>query len=135
MEIKVCAGCKQEKPVDQFYRKYNNRPRSKCISCFGSHYQRYKTTMRNCNLSRTYKIDLNTYKQMAEGQGNVCWICKEPETRKINGRVCALSVDHDHKTGKVRGLLCAKCNMGLARFKEDYNILLSAAGYLMAAEM
>jgi hypothetical protein len=56
------------------------------------------------SIKKTYGLTLKQYDQMFTTQGGVCAICGEPElTRR-------LAVDHDHKTGEVRGLLCSKCN-------------------------
>lgn len=58
-------------------------------------------------------------------QNNVCAICKTAGwTRK------GPQVDHDHETGRVRGILCSNCNQGLGRFKDDPSLLLSAVEYL-----
>lgn len=56
-----------------------------------------------------------------------CAICGGNDFERI-GRV--LSVDHDHKTGKVRGLLCLTCNSGLGIFKDDPVLLKKASSYL-----
>lgn len=66
---------------------------------------------------RNYKIYGLTEEEflvLLQKQNGVCAICGRPERRKIRGRVTRLSVDHCHKTGRVRGLLCAHCNSKLS---------------------
>jgi putative ubiquitin-RnfH superfamily antitoxin RatB of RatAB toxin-antitoxin module len=67
---------------------------------------------RRIHLRNTYGITDADYERMMESQGRVCAICRKPETRKDGrtGKFCHLAVDHSHKTGKLRQLLCAKCN-------------------------
>jgi Recombination endonuclease VII len=84
----------------------------------------------NSTLKRQYGISLDDYLLMIENQNNTCAICKKEETAKLKGIVKKLSVDHDHKTGKVRKLLCDSCNVLLARAKEDPEILSNAITYL-----
>lgn len=63
---------------------------------------------------------------MLQTQNNACAICsKDAKEFKI-----ALSVDHDHATDRVRGLLCYKCNLGLGYFKDNINNLDRAKSYL-----
>jgi hypothetical protein len=63
---------------------------------------------------------------MLSEQSGVCKICGEPcPTYKH-----ALAVDHNHTTGKVRGLLCNNCNNGLGRFRDNPQYLRAAADYL-----
>jgi hypothetical protein len=67
---------------------------------------------------------------MLREQGGLCAICREPERRRhANGRLWDLGVDHDHLTGKVRGLLCARCNTAIA-FLRDGALFESASKYL-----
>ena len=68
---------------------------------------------------------------MLVAQGNVCAICgnRESHTYK-SGKLKSLSVDHNHPTTKVRGLLCFNCNQGLGRFKDDIATLRRAIAYL-----
>lgn len=75
-------------------------------------------------LRRKYGIGLDSYERLLKIQDGRCAICGDTE----NGR--ALAVDHDHVTGKVRGLLCASCNNGLGRFRDDPGRLKAAARYL-----
>lgn len=63
-------------------------------------------------------------------QDNKCAICKSPETRTINSKIRNLSVDHCHKTGKVRGLLCCRCNISIGRFCDSEDLLRKASEYL-----
>lgn len=70
------------------------------------------------------------YTSMLDGQGGVCAICGKPETMAIRGKTVSLAVDHDHKTGKIRGLLCTPCNRGIGLLKDDPNILNKAISYL-----
>ncbi len=80
---------------------------------------------RKQNLKRSYNMTLEDYDNLFNNQNGVCLICKNPET---NGR--RLSVDHDHKTGKIRGLLCQKCNTLLGCANDSIDILLKSIEYL-----
>lgn len=82
-------------------------------------------------LKRYYGITLEQYEAMGEAQGWRCAICNEPETTKDkDGGPRRMPVDHNHKTGKVRALLCTQCNRGLGLFSESIEKLRSAAVYL-----
>lgn len=72
-----------------------------------------------------YGISVFEYEEMLFSQGGKCAICEREET---NGRL--LATDHDHSTGKVRGLLCRACNTGLGHFGDSIPRLLSALEYL-----
>jgi hypothetical protein len=67
---------------------------------------------------------------MFKQQNGRCAICLEKEIRILNGKIVKLAVDHDHKTGKVRELLCAACNAGIGMFKDSFDIAEKAAVYL-----
>jgi hypothetical protein len=84
-------------------------------------------------LMRRYGITGSDYEGMLEGQNGVCAICGRPETRRTKGgKVGRRAVDHDHVTGRVRGLLCHRCNAGIAYLSEDPERLRIAAVYLEA---
>jgi hypothetical protein len=82
------------------------------------------------SLRNNFNLSLEEYKRMWDSQGGLCAICNQPETHKRNGKTKNLAVDHDHQTGKIRGLLCFDCNTGIGKLKEDASILLSAIHYL-----
>ena len=65
---------------------------------------------KNQRLKRSFGIDLAAYERLLLEQHGVCAICERPERAMRNGKVLMLAVDHSHETGKVRGLLCGKCN-------------------------
>jgi hypothetical protein len=67
---------------------------------------------------------------MLAAQNGGCAICSRPETAVINGKVMELAVDHDHKTGKVRALLCSTCNTSLGGFQDSPALLQKAIEYL-----
>jgi hypothetical protein len=73
-----------------------------------------------------YGIDEETYDNLLQKQCGVCAICG----CKSNGRKKHFVVDHDHKTGKVRALLCTQCNAGLGNYYDKENLLRKAAEYL-----
>lgn len=83
-------------------------------------------------LRKRYGIGLDDYQRMLEAQGGVCAICGQPETRVDHRtkKVSRLAVDHDHKTGDVRGLLCHAHNNSLGHFGDDPVLLTSAIAYL-----
>lgn len=84
------------------------------------------------HLMREYGITVEQYNAMEVQQGGVCAICKQPETQERNGVEYRLAVDHCHKTGKVRGLLCFKCNSAMGSFEKRDVPLANVEKYLEA---
>lgn len=80
---------------------------------------------RESSLKRYYGITLEDYNKFLEMQGGICAICGKPETKSINGTLFTLSVDHDHKTGKVRGLLCKDCNLGVGKLGDNLDEIIT----------
>jgi hypothetical protein len=132
--LKTCSLCQKTKETTAFYtykaRSGSRLPQSRCIVCQRATAKtNYKATPYKWNreehLKRRYGITVAQYDEMLANQNNVCWICKRPPKKK------RLSVDHNHKTGKVRGLLCYSCNYRLLPgAHEDPDVLLRAADYL-----
>lgn len=84
----------------------------------------YKTYQRGYRLQKKYGVSLEQYRELVGRQKGRCKICKRrPRTKP-------LYVDHDHKTGKFRGLLCHTCNSGLGYFKDRKDWVQAAARYL-----
>lgn len=81
-------------------------------------------TARARHLKRKHGLTVAQYDKLLRDQKGVCWICKRPPKR------LRLAVDHDHRLGKVRGLLCWQCNTGLQRFADNPILLLNAVKYL-----
>ncbi len=81
-------------------------------------------------LQDSFGITLREYEDMLIAQKGCCAICNQRETAKRKGKDVALCVDHCHKTGGVRGLLCTACNQGLGQFKDNQVSLSSAISYL-----
>lgn len=73
----------------------------------------------------TYGLAPGDYERLYALQGERCYICQ-----RANGRSRKLSVDHDHKTGKVRGLLCRPCNSMLGHGRDNPTMFYRAAEYL-----
>jgi hypothetical protein len=81
-------------------------------------------------LKRKYGISLAEYEAMLTAQADACAICSKPETLEIHGSLVYLAVDHDHVTGKIRGLLCSRCNQGIGSLHDDPERLRRAIAYL-----
>jgi len=79
---------------------------------------------------RTYGITLDEYDELLAKQRGVCDCCKEAP-RNTNQKDKHLYVDHDHATGKVRGLLCHRCNIMLGNARENIETLENAVMYLL----
>jgi hypothetical protein len=78
---------------------------------------------RSYNLKKLHGIDLETYEIMFMEQAQVCAICGQEREENLH-------VDHDHKTGLIRGLLCTDCNKGLGMFQDNPDWLSAASKYL-----
>jgi hypothetical protein len=95
---------------------------------------RTHTQARNFGLVTRYGITQEDYMLMLEAQKGVCKICGNPprlKDHKVNkDNSTYLHVDHDHTTGRVRGLLCGRCNKGLGQFRDNPEFLAKAALYV-----
>lgn len=80
---------------------------------------------RKSHLKRTFGISPEDYDRLLAQQGGVCRICTRPPRQDIS-----LHVDHDHESGRIRGLLCFRCNNALGDFDDDPALLRAAATYL-----
>lgn len=91
---------------------------------------RYKSK----ELMKNYNLSLEDYNSMIWKQENKCQICKEPEVvvHHVSGRLKSLAVDHNHETGKVRGLLCQRCNRVLGKVRDSVELLDKMKDYLNA---
>lgn len=118
--MKQCTKCGEHKELSEFFKKEGSKD--------GLTYQCKKCTSdrhRQNWLLRSYGISEPDYKSLLESQGGVCKICgKECSTGRN------LAVDHCHKTGKVRGLLCKKCNVSIGAFGDDIEVMSKAIEYL-----
>lgn len=140
---KRCTRCKEIKPFEDFGRrgpKRSNAYESECKICKRKRSsEAYHTSpveqarIRNKNLKKNFGITLEEYTRMLDFQGGVCAICGKEETRidPRRGIVSSLAVDHDHKTGMIRGLLCYTCNMALGYLQEDPNLIQALLTYIL----
>jgi nitrate/TMAO reductase-like tetraheme cytochrome c subunit len=86
----------------------------------------YKLKNQKYHLKRDFGLSLDEHEQMRKNQNYQCAICGIPESEFDR----KLSVDHNHVTGKLRGLLCVNCNKGMGHFHDDIELLKKAISYL-----
>ena len=89
--------------------------------------QKFRKKQPGYNLEYYYNITIEEYNKMLNDQKCVCAICHNKETALApSGKPFRLAIDHDHSNGKVRGLLCFRCNTLLGRYEENINNLVKA---------
>lgn len=129
---KECKDCKAERErrglpypanprpikVDTGGRCHTHGVQAKRLSKAGAHERR---------VQKVYGLKPGEYGAIYLGQGQVCAIC-----RRATGATRKLSVDHDHKTGLVRGLLCSTCNKLLGHIRDDLETARRVVAYLLA---
>ena len=113
--LMVCTRCKLEKPeTSEFFPLHNKKKNgldSWCRSCRSDYRKETRIPKGITDITKALKAKVLTE----------CIIC---------GLEKAVVIDHDHKTGNVRGGLCSNCNLGLGHFKDDPDLLRFAALYL-----
>ena len=158
---KTCYRCKQNKPLEQFTKdKKNVDGRTyDCKSCRSIIYKKWMTDnpekvletrkknwkyrkdyyqrpeqklkYRKKFIESNYGINYEEYEKMVDSQRNLCYLCNQPEPQKRNKH---LAVDHNHKTGAIRKLLCSNCNRALGLLKEDIKLIDKLKQYLIEHE-
>lgn len=135
--MKKCPRCLQERDLTEFWKQNRAKDglQSACKHCMrkARTSDEYKDAYRKYISERIRKapgVLREDYDRLLAEQLGVCKICGEPPTGDSNQRRVHLCVDHDHVTDEVRGLLCDWCNTGLARFRDDPKLLLSAIRYI-----
>ncbi len=131
-EEKRCNCCKKIKKMLEFSKKCDTLDGyttycKKCKNKWNSNWRkRNPDIVKSMNLKHYNNIDLNSYNEMFVKQKGKCAICNKHQSEFKR----SLAVDHDHKTGKIRKLLCVKCNAGLGQFNDNVSLLNSAISYL-----
>lgn len=146
--MKQCSRCKVEKELDKFNKRRDSRDgyEGHCKECRSSKRvanPNFKESSRKANkkfdmkrkgkrwgyhLSKTYGLSEDDYYKMLDEQGHKCAICNlSVDKEEHYGKFV---VDHCHNTGKVRGLLCNKCNLMLGNARDDIRILDKGIKYL-----
>lgn len=110
-------------------RKNNPEKHLKWASDYRKRTGQLRNTMEVCRRLHTTP---EHYYEMLKRQDNKCAICKREEKRKsrTDGKICALAIDHCHKSGKIRALLCHSCNVAIGSFNDDIETIKSAIAYL-----
>lgn len=132
---KTCTRCGNTKDAGAFYESNTLKSgyRSECKDCSREVSKQYPKTseqIKDSHLKSDYGITIEDYNKLFVAQEGKCLICRRHQSdlkRKLN-------VDHDHATGKVRGLLCNNCNSGLGHFKDDQKVMLLAIEYLVKSK-
>ena len=154
MTVKVCTECGIEYPATLGFFPANRRLKcglmARCRQCNREYQRLYrdrpgkrklaqkrtrewceanpvkkKEMDRRANLRYKYDLSLVGYDYIWDQQGGVCKTCGNASD---DGR--RLAVDHDHKTGKVRGLLCRTCNLAVGFLKDDIDLVAKVLSYL-----
>lgn len=122
---KECYRLNKNKYIKQ-YKKHYKLNRHEILKKSKLYRELNPELRRNTALKTKFGITLAEYEEMFDKQNGVCAICLQQEVLK-NKR---LAVDHNHVTGKIRGLLCGKCNKGLGLFSDDFQLIMKAVNYL-----
>jgi hypothetical protein len=157
MKTKKCLKCLKELSVDDFHKDKSKKTglreqckscrckfksgniEKKCIACQESFIikNNYAKAQKYCSIDCQYvhiKYGVCQYKHedLLISSNYKCSICGKEETNidKRTNKTYTLSIDHCHKTNKVRGVLCSNCNTGLGSFKDNISNLNKAIEYL-----
>lgn len=129
--MKKCTKCKETKPTSRF-KKDKTRPdgaSSWCKRCHAKDVKKYQLKNKEKIIKykkkynvKQYGITIDDYNEMYQRQGGKCWICEK--------KFDTLCIDHCHDTGKIRKLICQKCNSGIGFLKDNAYLAAKAFIYL-----
>lgn len=129
--MKKCFDCHEEKPIAEFYKSSVGYISSKCRLCsIASAAQWNRDNRDHVNTrerGRKYGLTASDLAELIEAQDGLCAICNE--VLMVGGKLGS-HIDHDHVTGKTRGILCMKCNLLLGHAKDSPTVLRAAAKYI-----
>lgn len=136
MKADACSRCDVPLNENNWHPSAKKRRWLICKSCERIrqrvYYRDNPDKSHNKNRRNKYGLSYEAYQTLLENQNYVCAICGSKEFSKTKKN---LSVDHDHITNKVRGLLCSECNTGLGKFKDSPDLLDKAKEYLNASKL
>lgn len=124
--MKRCPECSEFKAIEEFCRNRSKKD-GRAVYCKPCHNARGKISKaknggnRHYHLMQRYQLSAEQVANMIAAQAGLCASCGERPAEQV---------DHDHKTGRVRGILCDGCNGGIALFDEDIELMERAAAYL-----
>jgi len=127
--LRKCRICKTDRDESFFYK---NDKTNRCKACEQSRKRKERKTRDHYNsdrkifLKKKYNITIEFYEELLNNQDGKCLICNGVGFIK-KGSLC---VDHCHISGKIRGLLCHSCNVGLGHYNDNINLLKNAIKYL-----
>ena len=144
LETRECRVCGQEKNLLADYYLSRKDPTLassysyECKECTIKRTVEYNknnsSSVRSQYLKRQYGLTFEEFDAMLSSQDNACAICGTREPSKNRGRTRRFHVDHCHKTGKVRGLLCKSCNIALGEIGDNIHTHKSMIQYLESHE-
>lgn len=142
MDTKKCATCGEVKPASEYYTVGRGVAtlRPHCKPCHKAKRQAAYEARGGVDASyeqlirREYGITLDDYNAQLRRQAHRCAVCRRPETArsKRTGELRRLSVDHDHVTGRLRGLLCHRCNILVWAMEDNHTTLHAIEAYIEA---
>lgn len=146
MSHKVCTVCKETKPLEEYYnlKAAKDGKSWRCKECDKNttlhsrkvRYERSRLQQRHANRKAKYGLTEGEFNKLLTLQGGKCECCGELLTDEFEKQHARnkLVIDHCHKTGEVRGLLCTMCNKGIGLLGETADSLYKAYKYLKKFE-
>ena len=134
--MKHCYRCKSTKDRGEFHKNKSTKSgyAAYCKECSSKIqkkiYSKDPEKYLSYNLKHNYGMSLAEYRLLESQQEGLCIICGDAPSG-ASGSGQRLHVDHNHQTGKIRGLLCSRCNTALGLFREDVSIISEAIAYLL----
>lgn len=134
--LKTCPKCRRTLSFDKFGKRMEGGKEyctSQCLECQKETYRENRDTIREIRRQQRLGVPIGTYKFFVAMYGEKCAICGGDNFKGTSKESGQLHIDHDSTTGRIRGLLCGTCNVGIGMLKHDKEIMLAAISYLNLA--